>query len=289
MIIVINAQLRAACDVLVGQLLQTKKDDVLVLTADMDSDADVVQEIFEAATKLEAKPLMVWMNTPAGVSEAADPDLPAVALTALLEQADIWVELNSKWLLYSNIYYDALKNNKTLRHAELTGVRSDGMVNCVGQVDYEAMREFTLLLRDKISAAKRMRMTSSLGEDIEFENCPGRPVSFKLGVMDKPGTHLFVGQIGWTPEHESINGKIIFDGSIAPDIGILEQPIEMILQQGKVVAVSGGEQAAAYEAWLKSYNHPQMLTVAHTGIGFNPGAKVVGSIIEDQRVMGSTT
>jgi 2,5-dihydroxypyridine 5,6-dioxygenase len=32
-----------------------------------------------------------------------------------------------------------------------------------------------------------------------------------------------------------------------------------------------------------------MLCVAHTGIGFNPGAAVVGSIIQDQRVMGSTT
>ncbi|MGB2783695.1 MAG: hypothetical protein WBC45_07120 [Atribacterota bacterium] len=108
-------------------------------------------------------------------------------------------------------------------------------------------------------------------------------------VVDKPGTHLFVGQIGWTPVLQSINGKIVFDGSIAPDIGIIKRPIEMIVKNGRVEGISGGKEAAAYEAWLKSFNHPQMLSVAHTGIGFNPGAAVVGSIIQDQRVLGSTT
>jgi len=32
-----------------------------------------------------------------------------------------------------------------------------------------------------------------------------------------------------------------------------------------------------------------MLSVAHTGIGFNPGASLVGNILEDQRIWGSTT
>lgn len=284
-----NKELRFAADVLLGRLAQTQPGETVVITADMLVDPALVEAISAAAAAAGGKRLTVWMDTPAGVGESADADLPDAALKALLHTADIWIELNNHWLLYSGVYYDALKNNKKLRHIELTGADCRTLVECVGKVDYEAMTEFTLLLRDKIKAAKEMRMTSRLGEDVRFCNQAAQPVSAKLGMADKPGTHLFVGQIGWLPEPESINGRIVFDGAIAPDIGVLETPVEMIVEKGRVVSIRGGREAAAFDAWLKSFNHPQMLGVAHTGIGFNPGAAVVGSILEDQRVWGSTT
>lgn len=289
MINLCNKELQQASDVLVNNLLRVQEDEILVITADTIADRAVADAIFVSATRAGAKLLTVWMNAPDGVSEAADPYLPGEALVGMLSAADIWIELNCKWLLYSDVYYKTMKNNKKLRHMCLTGVDAKSMIGCVGSVDYDAMREFTILLRDKIKASGEMRMTSALGEDVRFINTPDHPVSCKLGVVDKPGTHLFVGQIGWLPVLESINGKIVFDGSIAPDIGIIKTPIEMKIKSGRVVELSGGEEAAAYEAWMKSFNHPQMLSVAHTGIGFNPGAAVVGSIIQDQRVMGSTT
>lgn len=282
-------ELQAAAEVLLSRLAQVKPGEVVVITADMLVDPALVEAISAAATKYEARRLTVWMDTPAGVGESADADLPAEALKALLRTADVWIELNNHWLLYSGIYYDALKNNKKLRHIELTGSDCRTLVECVGKVDYEAMTAFTLLLRDKIRAAHEMRMTSLLGEDIRFCNQTEQPVSAKLGIADKPGTHLFVGQIGWLPEPESINGKIVFDGAIAPDIGILNTPIEVMIEKGRITSICGGSEAAAFEAWLKGFDHPQMLGVAHTGIGFNPGAAVVGSILEDQRVWGSTT
>lgn len=289
MIFMYNKALQQASDVLVHELLKVQKDEVFIITADMIADRAVVDAIFTSASQVGAKPLIVWMNTPDGVSEAADPFLPGEALVGMLSVADIWIELNHKWLLYSNVYYQTMKNNKKLRHMCLTGVDTSSMISCVGSVDYEVMQEFTILLRDKIRASKKMRMTSALGEDIRFYNSSNHPISCKLGVVDKPGTHLFVGQIGWTPVLQSVNGKIVFDGSIAPDIGVIETPIEMIIKNGRVEGISGGKEAVAYEAWLKSFNHAQMLSVAHTGIGFNPGAAVVGSIIQDQRVLGSTT
>lgn len=281
--------LKQSADILVNQLLNLQAGAEVVITADMLSDKNLIEALAAAVSAVGAKPLLVWMNTPGGVSEAADPDLPGHSLTAMLSAADVWLELNCRWLLYSNVYYQAMRANQHLRHMCLTGVDADSLVNCVGSVDYAAMEEFTLLLRDKIKAARHMRMTSALGGYISFENSLDNPVSCKLGRVDKPGTHLFVGQIGWTPLLESINGVIVLDGSIAPDIGIITTPVRMEIRAGGVEAISGGSQAAAYGAWLGGYNHPQMLRVAHTGIGFNPGAAVKGSIIEDQRVMGSTT
>lgn len=284
-----SRELEVASDVLIFDLLKVQKDEIFVITADKMSDGAVVDSISNSATKAGAKLLIVWMNTPDGVSEAADPFLPGEALIGMLANADIWIELNYKWLLYSNVYYQTMRNNKKLKHMCLTGVDTSSMINCIGSVDYGAMREFTILLGNKIKSSNVMYMTSALGENIFFCNSKDNPISCKLGIVDKPGTHLFVGQIGWTPILDSINGTIVFDGSIAPDIGIIKTPIEMMIKNGQVEEIHGGKEATKYEAWLRSFNHPQMLRVAHTGIGFNPGAAIVGNIIQDQRVMGSTT
>ncbi|GAI65023.1 unnamed protein product, partial [marine sediment metagenome] len=36
--------------------------------------------------------------------------------------------------------------------------------------------------------------------------------------------------------------------------------------------------------WLNSFNDPGMLGLAHASWGFNPGAKLTGDIVEDERV-----
>ena len=42
------------------------------------------------------------------------------------------------------------------------------------------------------------------------------------------------------------------------------------------------------EKWLKSWNHPQMLKLAHVSYGFNPGCRLSGNTTEDERVWGGT-
>jgi leucyl aminopeptidase (aminopeptidase T) len=43
-----------------------------------------------------------------------------------------------------------------------------------------------------------------------------------------------------------------------------------------------------YEKWLKDFNDPQMLKLAHVCYAFNPGARLTGNILEDERVWGAT-
>ena len=57
---------------------------------------------------------------------------------------------------------------------------------------------------------------------------------------------------------------------------------------GLLFAVDGGEDAGIYEAYLKQFNDPGMLKMAHISYGFNPGAQLTGNIVEDERVWGAT-
>ena len=48
---------------------------------------------------------------------------------------------------------------------------------------------------------------------------------------------MLCGQIGWSPKLESINGRIVFDGSVVPPVGLLQEPIRPTIRSGGVVEV----------------------------------------------------
>jgi len=99
---------------------------------------------------------------------------------------------------------------------------------------------------------------------------------------------FLAGQIGWSPELETINGTIIFDGSVDPPIGKLEEPIELTIKDGRVTEIKGGKDAEQFERWLEKFDDENMFRLAHICYGFNPGARLTGNILEDERVWGCT-
>ena len=99
---------------------------------------------------------------------------------------------------------------------------------------------------------------------------------------------MLAGQIAWAPKFETINGVVVFDGSVVPPLGKLEQPIRLTIEKGEIVKVEGGNEAREFEQWMDSFNHPQMRRLAHASWAFHPGAKLTGDIVEDERVWGAT-
>ena len=282
-------ELGKAAKILCEDLFKLKPGETFVITADTESDDRVVDATATAAFACDAKPMVIYTASPLGVGKAADPMLPLESLTAALLKADAWVEFNNQWLLYSTPYDIAMKENKKLRHLCLVGMNVDMMVRNIGRVDYPNLEKFMKLAAKKTLSAKHMRITTPAGTDVEFNNEPGRKPIMELGYADTPGSHMMAGQIGWSPNFESINGTIVFDGSLVPPIiGILKEPVRLTIKKGEVVKIEGGKEAAEYEKWLKGFNHPQMLKLAHVCYGFNPGARLTGDILEDERIWGGT-
>jgi leucyl aminopeptidase (aminopeptidase T) len=282
-------ELGKAAKILCEDLFKLKPGETFVITADTECEKRVIDATATAAFACDAKPMVIYTASPLGVGKAADPMLPLESLTAALLKADAWVEFNNKWLLYSTPYDIAMKENKKLRHLCLVGMNVDMMVRNIGRVDYPNLEKFMMLVTKKTLSAKHMRITTPAGTDVEFNNEPGRKPIMELGYANTPGSHMMAGQIGWSPNFESINGTIVFDGSLVPPIvGILKEPVRLTIKKGEIVKIEGGKEATEYEKWLKSFNHPQMLKLAHVCYGFNPGARLTGDILEDERVWGGT-
>lgn len=283
-------ELTKAAEVLVREVFKLKRGETFVITCDTESDARVANAAAGAAHAVGAKPMVVWIPTPPGPGRAADPALPAESLTGALMGADAWLELNYQYIVYSALGETVLKENKKVRQFSAVGMYVDMMVRMVGNVDYPALEAYVKKLAAMTKAATRVKVTSPAGTDMTVENDPKRPILCMAGYADDPGFHPMGGQIGWSPIYESINGVIVFDGSIQHPIGLLKEPVKLHVKNGAVVKIEGGSQAAEFEAWLKSFHDPQMLRIAHgPTYGCHPGAKLTGfNIAEDERVWGCT-
>jgi len=281
-------ELAKAAYKLVSQMFKLKAGETLVITADTESDPRVVDATAAAAFTVGAKPMVVWTASPLGVGKAADPMLPVEALTASLSVTDAWVEFNNEWLLYSTPYEVAEKENKKLRYLNACGMNVDMMIRIIARVDFPTLREYQDKLVHLTKAAKHVRMVTPAGEDVEFDMDPKRPMICEAGSADTPGSHMQAGQVGWTPVFESINGTIVFDGSIVPPIGPVSEPVRLHVREGRVKNIEGGKDATVFESWLKSFDDPLMLRMAHVCYGCNPGAELTGNIVEDERVWGAT-
>lgn len=281
-------ELGLAADILMRDMFAIKKGETIIITADTESDERVVDAAARSAFAQGGKPMVIWLPSPLGVGKAADPALPVEALTAALSHADAWVEFNNEWLLYSTPFIRAMEANPTLRYVCLVGMDVDLMVRVLGRVDTAALGVFLHKVADMTGAAKTMRITTPAGCDLSFEMEPAHRLSCDDGGASTPGMHMLAGQICFIPKLDSIEGSLVFDGSIVPPCGLLAEPVVLKIEKGRVAEVKGGRQAAQFKAWLESFKDPNMFRLAHGCYGFNPGALLTGNILEDERVWGCT-
>ena len=281
-------EMARAADEIVRELMKVQAGETFVITADTGSDEDVVNATARAVHAVGGKPMVIWLATPPGPGRMVDKFLPSKALKAVLAKADCWIEYNTQYILYSEISEYVQRSNSKLRTLCLPCMHTDVFVRLFAHTDHASLRVYLGKVREMIEKTKHVRMTSPAGTRVEFDNSPKHPVYSRDGYADTPGTHQLAGMIAWAPELDSINGVIVADGSLVPQFGVVEEPVFIYLEKGVIVKVNGGRQAAEFEKYLRSFNHPQMLRPAHTCVGFHPNTRLTGQIGEDERIWGGS-
>jgi len=282
----LSLELAGAAEVLIRDMARIKPAEDVLIYADTESDPLVVEETAKAVSNTGAKLAILWYRAPLGVGEAADQYLPR-SLEAAMANCDIMIEFSNKYLLYSTPWRKAMETQR-VRYICLSGMDAEMMVRCIGRVNVPILIEFQEELADLTIKAKNMRIATPAGMDVTFKNDPERPVFREGIVLDKPGEYMLIGQVDWAPIEDSLNGTIVFDGSVWPpeELGLIKTPIALEVERGSVIKVKGGWEAKTYEKWLNSFQDPAMLNIAHISYGCNPGAKLTGHMVEDERVWG---
>lgn len=160
-------------------------------------------------------------------------------------------------------------------------------------VDYSHILKEDKLLKLKISSGKVMKVTTKAGTDLTID-LKGIDVRSADGKYIKFGTggNLPAGEVYFAPYNT--NGKVVIDGSSRNAEGavFIQKPITLIIEDNKVVAIKGDEEAKLLEESLKQAEdkakYPERIRhLAEFGIGTNPKAKIIGATIVDEKAYGT--
>ncbi|MCR5088334.1 MAG: aminopeptidase [Oscillospiraceae bacterium] len=282
-------ELELAAKKLTEEIFAVRPGETVTITTDYDSNMTVTRAVADAVQNAGAHPVIIQCPTPGSVGKAADPDLPVEVLSAALSVTDVWIEFNHQWLLYSTPFERAAAANKKLRYMCLVDFNEDLLIRTVGHVDTPRLQVFMRRVAQLTREAGSMHVMTAAGTDVRFEIDPVHYVACDCGDASFPAVHMLTGQINVVPRFGSIQGVIVFDGCVTPPFArVPDEPIRLTVEDGIITAVDGGEDAAAYEAYLRHFSDPGMLKMAHLSYGFNPGARLTGDIVEDERVWGAT-
>jgi leucyl aminopeptidase (aminopeptidase T) len=173
------------------------------------------------------------------------------------------------------------------RVATMPGITLDTMVRGLS-ADYYAIADRTRKVTAILDEAKTARITTALGTDLTIPIDGIKAIS-STGLMHEPGSfgNLPSGESYMMPEEGKSHGVFIVDGSMA-GIGDLsgKTPITIKVVGGYAVEITGGPEADELRSKLEAVGKDAFHT-AELGVGTNDAARIIGNILEDEKVMGT--
>ncbi|MCM2386797.1 aminopeptidase [Streptomyces albipurpureus] len=175
------------------------------------------------------------------------------------------------------------------RHAHMPAL-DDACLGIGMAVDYTEVARFTLGVRDLLSDARSVRVTSASGTDLLLNCGPGRPWT--------PFTGLYqcVGQGGRLPQGEVFCTPLTADGILAVSVvgypfnaasGLLAEPLLIEVEGGTAVGFDHPDQELRSQVrdWLT--NAPGGLRLGEFALGTNRALPAItGNLLFDENVPG---
>jgi leucyl aminopeptidase (aminopeptidase T) len=209
---------------------------------------------------------------------------PPEEVAAALLEADAAALVTAFSLSHTRARLEA--SRRGARVASMPTIGRDTFVRAV-PVDYARMEAVSRKLAAELTEADHCRIISPGGTDVELV-LGGRGGRSDDGDLARPGAfgNLPAGEGYVAPVESAGSGTIVFDGSLAT-WGFLSEPLVIDFDRGRAEAADGGDGAAAWLLDTLDAGGENGRRVAELGIGTNPAAKLIGTILEDEKVEGT--
>ena len=267
--------------VIVRDLLRLKKGETVIIYGDQGADPSVVRATADAVETRGGQSLEVWyrIKGPLGTE-------PPASFAEAMKSADVLVEFAQTYLITTKAFEHAMAAGA--RALCLSGMDADMMTRCIGNVSLPDLKKFGMTLQEMTARAKEIRVTSVAGTDISFKTGK-RPIILDTGECVVSGRDSYLGgQLSWAAMEGTIEGSLVLDGTVWPPdpLAPLKEPIRLELSKGRIVSIGDGKAADILREWIRHFRDRRMYNVAHFCFGFNPGARISGKILEDERAFG---
>ena len=173
---------------------------------------------------------------------------------------------------------------KSIRIGHCPGITKSMMIEGPMNVDYTKMLDKANKMITSFNNAKQVHITASGGTDIIL--CiEDRGFSTDVQITDESYfANLPCGEIWCGPVETMGDGIIVCDGSIG-DIGKVGKPLKIFLEKGKVVTFESDDQKLVEDIKKLINVDEEARIIGELGIGLNPGAKLSGNLLEDEKAL----
>jgi len=197
---------------------------------------------------------------------------------------DTIIFLTSKSLSHTKARRDATA--KGIRIASMPGITETILRRSI-DIDYKQLRKDTQKIASMLNKAKRVRIKTTLGTDVEFSIDRRKAHGLSAGVYNKKGKwgNLPEGEAFIAPVEGTAEGHFVVDGSIA-GFGKIGHPLIMFIEKGQLIKVTDGKKPPKIEKLLDQVGKGAR-NIAEFGIGLNRKAKLTGVVLEDEKVYGT--
>jgi len=270
-------ELRKAAQTAITNCLRVKKGEtVLVIT---DEPLRKIGYLFwEVARDLGAEAMLAELTPRRSHGEEPPP-----ALARFMKEVNVLIIPTSMSLSHTDARREATKAGA--RCVTLPGIREETMRRALN-ADYDKISVRSRKVAQILSQGKKAEVTTPAGTQITM-SLEGREGHADTGLVFNPGdfSNLPAGEGYIAPIEGTANGKIVIDGAIA-DTGVMDEVIELTVTAGFVEEIKGGKWAKYLRELVEPHGRPGR-NIAELGVGTNDKAKLIGNVLEDEKVMGT--
>lgn len=232
---------------------------------------DIAHIFADAARDLDLQTFLVEGN----IQHSGEPQQ---IVCAALEKADVCLMITS----------GSFTHTKARKAATMRGCRIASMptitkkiVDNALNVNFTEIEKMSTILASLFTKANKIRLNTSLGTDLLL-NIEGRTGIPDTGILNKKGAfgNLPAGESMIAPVEGIGDGIVYIDGVIS-GIGIVDEPVKLIIEQGQIVSIENDD--GKLSDFLKLYDE-NIDKIAEFGVGTNKFAKIINNPLCDEKV-----
>ncbi len=253
-----------------------KSGESVLIVADTSTSLSICKSLFEAARNLGCEVMIMTMFPRTRHGEEPPP-----AVAEAMKNADVVVAPTTFSLTHTQARINACKAGA--RIASMPGITERMMTEGGITADCSGINDIAIVLNERLKNVRRVRVITESGTDIVFD-LDGCEWKMDTGMCHESGcsSNLPAGELYIAPK--DANGIFVVDGSMS-GFGLLDSPLEFTVRDRYVTGIRG-ELAEKMNAMLGRVGKKGR-NIAEFGIGINPEARLIGNVLEDEKVGGT--
>jgi leucyl aminopeptidase (aminopeptidase T) len=256
----------------IKQCMNVQPDESVLIITDEDVPKEITKALFQTARKITKHTIQKEM----GPLER-DGQEPSPEIARLMKEPDVLLLVTSHSLSHTKARREASKQG--VRIASMPKVPISSFLGGGLTANYNQVKKNCQKMFDAIKDKTGIHLTSPNGTDIKLR-IGQYEIDNDDGIYHEPGSfgNLPAGEVSTAPDKCSANGVLVLD-----KMGDYGENIEITVKNGYAIKITGSKKLKSTVLSLGKDGR----NIAEIGIGANPKAKVIGVILEDEKVYGT--